>query len=220
MRNGWRAVSLQYGAVARIHALAAAVGLVLRAASVRGRTPTRQPLAGLGGHRLAVQVGSVGLGPGAATTVGLAGLSAWMGQAWDVYGDDTGRGGSPMKAGRPGMQWSAFGRAGDPVCRIGPIAPERCSGYHQRLSGLPDWPIFMNGAPSRDRLPGRATSSQVVVTPREAGLAATPPALLLPESSMTGVVPDRGPAGPLLFPEAGSPAPLLRIKAERERQGN
>lgn len=119
------------------------------------------------------------------------------------------------------MRWPGSVRAGEPVCEA--LAPLHQTGAAAIISGLADYligPHSLNGAPSRDRLPGRATSNQVVVTPRAAGLAAARNALLLPESSMTGVVPDRGPAGPLLFPEAGLPAPFLRIKAERERQGN
>jgi len=79
------------------------------------------------------------------------------------------------------------------------IAPARCNGYHQRLSGLSIRIL------SRD-VNGPATGFQerqpVPRPPSPPGRLGsqerTPRVCLLPESSMTGVVPDKGPSGPFV----------------------
>gem|GEM_PF-2252388 len=51
------------------------------------------------------------------------------------------------------------------------IAPARCNGYHQRLSGLTMRILSVDMNAARDRLPGTAPCTQAAVTPRKTGLA-------------------------------------------------
>jgi len=51
------------------------------------------------------------------------------------------------------------------------IAPARCNGYHQRLSGLTMRILSTDVNAARDRLPGTAPCNQAAVTPRKTGLA-------------------------------------------------